>query len=149
MTSWPPSNNRTTADNAMKHLLFTMFVPFVHHQSKQEWIRKLEIRGLLPSLKVKEEGKDYEGASQRHCTHVRMHQRLENVKVWLLCHTLQHFCLHFVTRVWQFNIFSSCQNSVSKIKNIVANLLNVDKDKKLLSEINSCIQFVWNAFQVL
>jgi hypothetical protein len=27
------------------------------------------------------------------------HQRPENVKVRLLCHTLQHFCLHFVTRV--------------------------------------------------
>jgi hypothetical protein len=33
------------------------------------------------------------------------HQRLENVKVRLLCHTLQHFCLHFVTHVWQFDIF--------------------------------------------
>jgi 2-polyprenyl-6-methoxyphenol hydroxylase-like FAD-dependent oxidoreductase len=27
------------------------------------------------------------------------HQRPENVKVQLLCHTLQHFRLHFVTRV--------------------------------------------------
>jgi hypothetical protein len=33
------------------------------------------------------------------------HQRPENVKVQLLCHTLQHFCLHFVTPVWQFDIF--------------------------------------------
>jgi hypothetical protein len=28
-----------------------------------------------------------------------LHQRPENVEVRLLCHTLQHFCLHFVTRV--------------------------------------------------
>jgi hypothetical protein len=33
------------------------------------------------------------------------HQRPENVEVRLLCHTLQHFCLHFVTRVWQFDLF--------------------------------------------
>jgi hypothetical protein len=44
----------------------------------------------------------------KHCLHannVVSHQILENVKVGLLCHTLQHFCLHFVTRVWQFDIF--------------------------------------------
>jgi hypothetical protein len=62
-------------------------------------------------------------------------------------------CNIFVFILWHvFNnstFFSSRQNSVSKIKNIVANLLNVDKDKKLLSEINWCIQFVWNTFQVL
>jgi hypothetical protein len=62
-------------------------------------------------------------------------------------------CNIFVFILWHVfdnsTFFSSRQNSVSKNKNIVANLLNVDKDKKLLSEINSCIQFVWNAFQVL
>jgi hypothetical protein len=62
-------------------------------------------------------------------------------------------CNIFVFILWHLfdnsTFFSSCQNLVSKIKNIVANLLNVDKDKKLLSEINLCIQFVWNAFQVL
>jgi hypothetical protein len=36
---------------------------------------------------------------------VHLHQRPENVKVWLICYTLQHFCLHFVTRVGQFYIF--------------------------------------------
>jgi hypothetical protein len=45
--------------------------------------------------------------------------------------------------------FFSLQNLGSKIKHIVANLLNVDADKKLLSETISCIQFVWNYFQVL
>jgi hypothetical protein len=79
----------------------------------------------------------------------RPHQRPENVNVQLICHILQQFCLNFVTRVCQFIIFFSLQNSGSKIKHIVANSLNVDTDKKLLSETISCIQFVWNSFQVL
>ena len=62
-------------------------------------------------------------------------------------------CNIFVFILWHvfdnLTFFSSRQNSVSKIKNIVANLLNVDKAKILLSEINSCIQFIWNTFQVL
>jgi hypothetical protein len=48
--------------------------------------------------------------SELLCRHVitkwvAIHQRPENVKVRLLCHTFQHFCLHFVTRVWQFDLF--------------------------------------------
>jgi hypothetical protein len=46
---------------------------------------------------------------------------------------LSSFCDTCLTHNSTF--FSSRQNSVSKIKNIVANLLNVDKDKELLSEM--------------
>jgi hypothetical protein len=45
-------------------------------------------------------------------------------------------CNIFVSILWHVfdnsTFFSSRQNSVSKIKNVVANLLKVDKDKKLL-----------------
>jgi hypothetical protein len=45
-------------------------------------------------------------------------------------------CNIFVFILWHMfdnsTFFSSCQNSVSKIKNIVANLLNVDKGKKII-----------------
>jgi hypothetical protein len=71
-----------------------------------------------------------------------LHQRPENVNVQLICHILQQFCLNFVTRVCQFIIFFSLPNLGSKIKHIVANSLNVDTDKNLLSETISCIQFV-------
>jgi hypothetical protein len=58
---------------------------------------------------------------------------------------------YYVTlcNIFVFILWHMFDNLTSKIKNIVANLLNVDKDKKILSEINSCIQFVWNTFQVL
>jgi hypothetical protein len=56
---------------------------------------------------------------------------------------------HFATILSQFcdtrmsiHHFFSLPNLGSKIKHIVANSLNVDTDKKLLSETISCIQFV-------
>jgi hypothetical protein len=43
-----------------------------------------------------------------------------------LCNIFVYILLHVFDNL---TFFSSRQNSVSKIKNIVANLLNVDKDK--------------------
>jgi hypothetical protein len=52
----------------------------------------------MPCLSPKEVKHIQEVVSTFLC-HSQAHQRPENVKVRLLCHTFQHFCLHFVTRV--------------------------------------------------
>ncbi len=59
---------------------------------------------------------------------------------------LSLFCDTCLT-IWHFFLLAKTRSQ--KSKTLLQICLIVDKDKKLLSEINSCVQFVWNAFQVL